>query len=258
MKTLSAENLKLKEAIKSLLKRNGQKQEALAKFLGLSLPMVRKVLNSDDFTLERLIKISAFLNLSIYELIEISKVKEFDKFTYTIEQDKFLAQNIVNVIVLIKLVRFQKFDHILKDLKISKRSLESILINLDRLNLVRYRDQNSISLTPSWPFKMIPKGPQEKKYIKKWFQIVWDKVTTNCEFSIHNSTEENSLHRFEVICHPSTIKKFKDDLNELLTQLQLSSKIDRAKYKSDDLEYSSFIALIGKFSGWESLYHLSK
>ena len=81
----------LVEALKKLLKSRGITYRALAASLGLSEPSIKRLFSERTFTLQRLEKMCAVLEVDFFELAKLARGAAASVDEMTLEQEKALA-----------------------------------------------------------------------------------------------------------------------------------------------------------------------
>ncbi len=80
-------------AAKVLLRKQKRTYEDLAKHLGLSLPSVKRAMNSPNLPLHRMLEICEFLGFTLSELLAFARRDGSEGFRFTPEQENFFADH---------------------------------------------------------------------------------------------------------------------------------------------------------------------
>ena len=234
--------------VKDLLKSRGLSYSDLANELGISLSSVKRILNGNDINLSKLSQIASFLGLDLFELIEMSKKITQSKYFFNLEQEKFLSKNINHFKVFRYLLLKYSEDEIRSLLGLRDLQLESILIKLDKLNLIQYYEKSKIKLIANFPFQWIENGPLENKYN----ELIIDKLANEILVSgVNRESLENETNVFvkELLLSSSELIEMRDRLNDVIKDYELLTKM-RLKTKSK-YEIVAVANVSGAFSWWE-------
>lgn len=246
--------LKVAEYIKFLLKKEAKTQKDLAEHLSISLPAVKKMLSNNDFSLDRICRISEYFGLEMPEFIRFSQETIFDPQTLSNTQEKFLAEDYTRWMVMILSIQFSQLSDIQAELKLERAQLEEILIGLDNHGLIKFGPEGKIKFNLSWPFDLNHRGPIARTYFKDFIHLTVEKVGQEKNYLEYNNNASSALFRFESRCHPKTIQTFFSDMNKSVRDFFENSRKDKFIYDDKDLKYYSFGAVLGEFSIWKELY----
>ncbi|MGZ3690312.1 MAG: helix-turn-helix domain-containing protein [Pseudobdellovibrio sp.] len=136
MSTVSLEQLK--EAAKSIMKKQGKGYQELAGHLGISLVSVKRVMSKEEISLSRFLEICDWLDVSIADLEKIAQHNQsHEKVRFTEEQDQFLAKNPEYLSFLFHMCAEQSPEQIQKQFNLSNKSLNLYLVRLEKYNLIK-------------------------------------------------------------------------------------------------------------------------
>jgi hypothetical protein len=129
------DSLLVLEALKVLLKQQKQNYRALARHLKISVPSVKRAMNSASTPLSRIEEIASFLGLSLFEVLELARRESVENFHFTKEQEEFLAAHPHYFAYFDEVIRNSPAE-IEKKHGISRRSTLLYLKKLERLGLL--------------------------------------------------------------------------------------------------------------------------
>jgi len=247
------DSLAIKEGIKQLLKANGYSQQDLASYLGLSLPMVRKILNSDNLTIERLMLICDFFDLSFFDFIEIVRSNQKtvnylsdEQFEYLNESDKVHA-------IFISLISCNSIDEVHELLQVNKNNIKKIMLKMENLKIIRLFTDGSFKFLIKPPVQIKNKHKEKSRdKISRWHVSVNNFVLNNNK--LYNGTNKTNSDRLEIYCHENTIREYRKELKSLFSKISLRSKYDQASFSKKELKYYSVSHNSGDFSGWIEMF----
>jgi DNA-binding Xre family transcriptional regulator len=131
------------EALKILLKQQKLNYRALAKHLRISVPSVKRAMNSPEMPLSRIEEICSFLGLTLFEILETARRDSVDNFSFNQEQEEFLAAN-PHFFAYFEEIRFYSPDQIEQRHQISRRSTHIYLKKLESLRLLELHPNNEV------------------------------------------------------------------------------------------------------------------
>lgn len=163
MKSFKVEEIK--EVIKSLLKKNGFKYKDLADFLDCSEPTIKRILGSEELSLTRLLRICEYLKMSLSDLESLIQKEEKDKVYFSEKQQKFLVENKSYFAYLFEIYQGLTPDQIALKYKLTAKSTQKYLIQLEKYDLIKVSGKNRIS--PYHPhFPVLSDGPLGLAYYR--------------------------------------------------------------------------------------------
>jgi DNA-binding Xre family transcriptional regulator len=128
----------LKEAAKSIMKKQGRSYQDLADHLGISLVSVKRVMSKEEISLSRFLEICNWLDVGISDLEKIALHNQsHEKIRFTEEQEKFLAKNPEYMSFLFNMFAEKSPEEIQKQFGLSNKSLNLYLLRLEKYNLVK-------------------------------------------------------------------------------------------------------------------------
>lgn len=244
--------LKIKNTIKSLLKSKGFKQADLAKYLNLSIPMVRKILNSEKLTIDRLKLICNFLNIDLFEFFMIAN-KSQTKINFLNEkQFSFISKSNKHLAIFICLLSCRGLDELMLKTEVPFKELSHILFQMDKINIIEIQQDMTYRLLIKTPLQLT----KEQSYLFKDKNINWHfTVLKNTIEKLSSQTEDSpDLLRLEVFCHSKTINEIRESLKEIKKNALLNASKDQLNLNRNELDYYSVSIASGKFSGWLEMY----
>lgn len=134
---MSIEIQKIKMVLKEQLKKRKVTYEVLAQDLGVSVPTIKRWLGDGDLGLNELSQLAEFLNMSMLDIhLLADKLENKSGFSFTKEQDEFLAQNTSYYAFLMRLHEGMTPEQIATKYNLTKLSLDKYLLKLEQLNLI--------------------------------------------------------------------------------------------------------------------------
>ncbi len=128
---------KMKSALKELLKKREHTYADVAKVWSCSLPTVKRLLGKEELPVSRLLTLLDWLDLSLGELEKLAQTDNPEDLRYTQRQTEFLAKNLRVFTFLMELHDGKSPQQIAKKFKLSAATIEKILIQLEKYDLIR-------------------------------------------------------------------------------------------------------------------------
>lgn len=164
MSTVSLEQLK--EAAKSVMKKQGRSYQDLADHLGISLVSVKRVMSKEEISLSRFLEICNWLDVGIADLEKIAQHNQsHEKIRFTEEQEKFLAKNPEYMSFLFNMFTDKSPEELQKQFGLSNKSLNLYLLRLEKYNLIK-KVSGRYKVTPKRFPSPIPYGELQKVQYK--------------------------------------------------------------------------------------------
>jgi transcriptional regulator with XRE-family HTH domain len=232
---IRAENYRIREALKALLKQRKISYIDLAAKLNVSLATVKRFLNREDLSLDRLLAICDEMDLKLEELmneVRARETREAEKVYLTPEQEEFLVHDVRYFSYWNLLRNGRSPESIAKEFKLSSKSQEKYLRELEKMELVTVLPSGKVRAKQvSTPLN--PGGPLYAKYLRKTTAAFTDYIVDNAAQpqKLRRGLEEGSIH-LDMSDYPlrkETFKQFAQEQKELTRkyykQYSLESKL---------------------------------
>ena len=206
--------------LKGILKSRGITYASIAKKLRVSESTIKRTLTNQKITLERLEEICQAAQISLIELIGLTKKPEVNtRHLYTLKQEKFLAKNPKYLAFFDLLIRngsLQKVKKIRPNIKL--KTVNMYLAKLDEIGLIEWHPRDKIKFPIGRDVAWIPNGPLRKTFLK------WAK-NDFIEDDFKNETDHFNFTAVELTEH--SIAKVKSKLIELSEDIAHLGQIDK-------------------------------
>jgi len=207
----------------------------VAKHLRISEASFKRVMNSNDISLGRLIKISNYLGFDFYQLCEAVKNHGKLEKQYSSKQEKFLSEHPLACYIFILLQINFTSEEICKQARITSSEFEQVLLQLDKVDLVQFWSQGKYQILHG-PYNWIQNGPLQKVYFKKFSQKISDRIVNEAKpFASENSKHSDLIQCFEFYAHPRTHLDLQNELKIVLNKYRKKSTVDKELYSKKDL-----------------------
>ncbi len=154
-------------ALKRRLKAHGMTYRDVAPLLGLSEASVKRLFSRGDFTLARIERICAALEISLGDLVREAEEAHAALRSLTPEQERELISSPDLLMVAVLVVQGWTFEQILACYELTEHELIRALAHLDRLRLIDLLPGNRIRRLVAPNFTWVAGGPIERFLAEK-------------------------------------------------------------------------------------------
>lgn len=171
----------------------GITQKQLAKDFKVSIPTVKRWWAGKGVTLPVLNKICHYLGVPLSELFQEMESREGGRYHYTLEQERMLIQNPQALALFDLLVSGKSLAAIKRKYPIKDTVLTSLLLKLDKEELIELGTENKIKLVKKGEPQWIPGGPLAQKYRRSMIEsFLGDHPKSETVFLIHDYSPEDA------------------------------------------------------------------
>jgi DNA-binding Xre family transcriptional regulator len=150
------------DTLKQELRAQGINYRQLAEKLELSESTIKHMFSTKNFSLKRLDKICALLNMELTDLVAHFEAKAVKTDQLSIENEKRLISDTTLLMVAYCVTNHWSIDDILRTYGISEPDCIRCLAQLDRMKMIELLPENKIRLIISNNFKWHTNGPIER------------------------------------------------------------------------------------------------
>ena len=200
-------------ALKRALKARGMTYRDVARGLGLSEASVKRLFSRRGFTLERLERVCALMDLSLSDLVHLADADRPEVSELTEAQEKELLADRKLLLLAVLSVNGWQFDEIFARYTFTEPELIGYLARLDRLRIIELLPHNRIRLRVSRNFKWRKGGPVEQFFTKQvrreFLDNDFDEASESMQFVFGNLSHRSN----EIILH--RLAQVVSEFNEL-------------------------------------------
>ncbi|MCV6609407.1 MAG: helix-turn-helix transcriptional regulator [Amphritea sp.] len=162
-----AQTTALIQTLKKQLKAQGKTYIDVAEALDLSEASVKRLFSEQNFTLQRLEKVSQLAGLELTELFRLL-AKEQQRLTQlTREQEQEIASDLELLLVAVSVINGFSYNDILSLYELTEHQCIQKLAQLDRLSIIDLLPNNRIKLRVDPNFTWLPNGPIQQFFQQK-------------------------------------------------------------------------------------------
>lgn len=239
---------KVKAALKQLLKKQNHTYEAVAKVWDCSVPTVKRQLGPEELPLSRLLVLLEWLNLSLADLQKLVDSGAGGNPKFTAKQNEFLAKNPREFSFFMKLWEDMTPEQIAKKYSLSRETLEKILIQLEKHDLVRVGAGGKVK--PA--FDQVPsiEGPLGQAHVRRIIDRMAQFQKNHLSEILERQTRGLEVEHGSLSWHcgdmtKKTFEVFRKKFQDLVAEMGELSKIEDKVNKKSDLKMA--VATAGCF-----------
>jgi len=151
------------EELKRVLKERELTYADVARRLQVSVPTVKRLFSTGDFTLERIDLICELAGIGLAEVLERAQEHSSPTNQLTLAQEQEIVSDPKLLFVTwLVVVNRTSFDEIVRDTRLTEREVLRYLIRLDRLKIIELQPRNRARALISRRFSWRPGGPVQK------------------------------------------------------------------------------------------------
>lgn len=209
----------LVKALKSQLRASGSTYADVAEILGLSEVSVKRLFAGQSFSLQRMEKILAHLDMDFSDLVESARREERRVECLTVEQESEIAADIELLLVAVSVINGFSYEDLLDYYALSEHVLIRKLAQLDRLKLLELLPGNRVRLRVAANFRWQTNGPIQRFFLER--------VATDFFNSAFDGTTEKLLV-LNGLCSGPTNLEIQRRLDQFLDEISTLCKKDNA------------------------------
>lgn len=160
-----AQTKALLETLKRALKVHGKTYTDVAQHLDLTEASVKRLFSEQGFSLQRVDRICALLDMEISDLVKMMEEQAGQLSQLTENQEKEICNDLTLLLVTVSVLNRWDMKHIIDFYHIDRGECIRKLAHLDRLKIIDLLPKNRIKLKVAPNFRWIENGP-----IQKFFQ----------------------------------------------------------------------------------------
>lgn len=157
-----AERLAIVRELKRALKERGLTYSDVAAALKLSLPTVKRLFASADFSLARVDSICELTGIALREILERAEEHAIPASQLTLNQEREIVADPRLLFVTWLVLNRMPFEQITRDYRLTEAEVLSCFIKLDRLKVIELQPFNRVHLLVSRHFSWRPGGPVQR------------------------------------------------------------------------------------------------
>ena len=159
------ETKNLLETLKRCLRARGMTYQKLGRALGLSESSVKRLFSDESFTLVRLERVCAAIDMSVADLVRMSAgPREAQSFSLSLEQERILASDASLLALFYLLLNGRSVEAAERRLSLNPRTMRALLTRLVEARLIDVDARRRVQLHARLPIAWRPDGPVRKLY----------------------------------------------------------------------------------------------
>jgi len=234
--------LKLKEIARS----QGRSYSELGVSLGVSEATIKRMLNHSDVGFSKLEHLCSALEVSFFDVLDLSRSADQKQYFYTRDQEEFLARNDHHFLIFRYLIMGKRLEEIQEKLMLKEVQLAKVLKEMEKRDLIERHPSDRIKILANFPFKWIEKGPLELAYGSVLLKRV---VKQSLQQGINSENEEAACLVYEWGLTPKSHAQFVKELSGLYEKYKKVAEVE-IKSLGDEFIPTSGMISIGRYPMW--------
>ncbi len=217
-------------AVKIALKSRGYTYQDLALELKMTESGVKKLFQAKDISLSRLIDIAEVIKIPVANLVRLAQSDEIEEVILSPKQEDVLLKNPILFRIYWRLIiENQTLQEVQKKEKLSLKDLNTLLIKLERLELLKVGKDKQVRLGRKGLFRWSGEGALVKKLNKEWSELVLER-------SLRTKKSNLSLHRLSALfLSQNSILELKQELSRIVDDFARRSEREKILLKKESL-----------------------
>ncbi len=241
----------ISRTIKEILKKKRVSYSELADKIGMSESSVKRILNANDVTISKLNQIAEALDVSFFEIINLSTPNQDIFFTLNPEQEKYLSKHLNYLVVFAEIAGGMTSPAQLKKMfNIDDKRLFEYLKKFDDMGLIELGANNKFKFLLKGQWNIERDGSLAQTMIdegyKGFYNTFLKKMGSRKNAEYISSTQQVTKESYE---------KYKQALKELNKEFRLNAQRDSVVHEEKDLVY---VTTIQGSAIWEPFEHLRR
>jgi DNA-binding Xre family transcriptional regulator len=155
----------LLETLKRCLRARGMTYRKLARVLGLSESSVKRLFSDESFTLVRLERVCAAIDMTVADLVRMASTpRETQSFSLSLEQERILASDASLLALFYLLLNGRTVEAAERRLNLNPKTMRALLARLVEARLIDVDVRRRVHLHARLPIAWRPDGPVRKLY----------------------------------------------------------------------------------------------
>jgi DNA-binding Xre family transcriptional regulator len=220
----------VRSALKLVLKRRNMSYNSLARELGVSLSTIKRILTTEDISLERLFELCEVLACPPEEIIGLARESESSEVRFSDEEDEFLARNPSLFRYHSLLLAGKTPAQISLRFRLEQKETSFYLNELERAGLLRRTSRGLVRLkyagrNPQWAAH----GKLQQIYLHRVLSRVVDHFSARFrEFEKLRPSEKPPLSLSLAIkrMRPATLARFAEEAKQLFQRCRMTAELE--------------------------------
>ncbi|MBK9321946.1 MAG: helix-turn-helix domain-containing protein [Bdellovibrionaceae bacterium] len=243
----------LMRELKDLIKQQGYNYKNLSKELGMSESGFKKLINSDDCSLQKIEKITNIIGIRLMDLFSAIEEQHLKEKKFTPQQEEFFTSK-REAFLLYWLLVYERRELLEAQdlLQLDTKKCNSLLRKMDSLNLLKVLAGDKLRLPQPQGIKWTSQSQFVFDLYKKWGQ---DLLTSN----LQNMTSESDNKYFSIRYLKMSANTWKElvlDLENLEKKI-INTAVREMRMKSLDLHHVRWLWIADQNSWAEQELHSS-
>ncbi len=230
--------------LKQVLKSQGIRYKDLAGMMNTSEPTIKRLFAEQDCKLSRLMEVCEAVGISFTELVDLASKQPITPTTLPESTEQSLAERPGLMAFLMLLVSEFDLESIARQNQLSSQDVYLYLRELEKLELIRLRQDNSYYFLVTLPIKWRLDGPLLPTLVRVNQNFITEAISEKKGGASPNSGPFYSASR---LLSPNSIKKLNREFDNVYDAFQKQASLDQMFYPADELVPFKMVATMKRF-----------
>jgi transcriptional regulator with XRE-family HTH domain len=227
-------------SLKQVLKAQGIRYKDLAEKMNTSEPTIKRLFSEQDCKLSRLMEVCEVLGISFTELVDLATNQPISPSALSLETEQVLASRPGLMSFFMLLISEFDFESIIEHNQISKHDGYLYLRELEKLELIRLRQDDSYYFLVNRPILWRLDGPLHSTLVKVNQDFITESIS-------QNKSDKYPFYSASRLLSPSSIKQLNQDVDNLYQSFQKQAALDQMFYPREELSPYKMVSTLGPF-----------
>ena len=227
-------------SLKQVLKAQGLRYKDLAEKMKTSEPTIKRLFAEQDCKLSRLMEVCEAVGISFTDLVELAAQQTICPTELSLETEQALASKLGLMSFFMLLVSEFDIDFILEKNHLSKQDGYLYLRELEKLGLIRLRQDDSYYFLVNRPIRWRLDGPLHSILVNVNQGFIKESIS-------QNDSEKYPFYSASRLLSPNSIKQLTQDIDNLYQTFQKQAALDQMFYPREELLPFKTVLTLGAF-----------
>jgi len=227
-------------SLKQVLKAQGIRYKDLAEKMNTSEPTIKRLFAEQDCKLSRLMEVCEVLGISFTELVDLATKQPISPSELSLETEQALASRPGLMSFFMLLISEFDIDSIIEHNQLSHQDTYLYLRELEKLELVRLRADDSYYFTVNRPILWRLGGPLHSTLVKVNQGFIKESIS-------QGNNDQYPFYSASRLLSPKSIKQLNQDVDNLYQSFQKQAALDQMFYPREELSPYKMVSTLGPF-----------
>lgn len=226
--------------LKQVLKAQGIRYKDLAVMMDTSEPTIKRLFTEQDCKLSRLMEVCEAIGISFTELVDMASKQPVTATQLSLSTEQALASRPGLMSFFMLLVSEFDVDSIGRHNQLSRQDIYRYLRELEKLELIRLRPDDSFYFLVNCPIRWRLDGPLLSTLVKVNQGFIKESITRHAK-------EDYPFYSSSRLFSQGSIKKLNQEVDNLYQAFQKQASLDQMFYPAEELVPYKMVATMAPF-----------